>query len=159
MPNGNDVLQGAPVCAFCWYLKDRKCTIRDVPIDHQVDTFCLNHPAFMPDGNDTPIGPALWHLIHLYLRRWAPLPENVWALSPDTEEVRIQLLHILENLDSLNSRARPGTAEAISSVVIWQLTQFQEQRALPILQRLLERWPESRLFQQALREINNEGGD
>ena len=159
MPNGHDVLQGAPVCALCRYLKDRKCTIRDVSIDHWVDTLCLNHQAFMPDGNETPIGPALWHLLDLRHRRWAPLPENVWAPSPDTEEVRIQLLHLLENLEQAGPRARYGSAAAVGPVVTWQLVQFREKRAAPVLERLLERWPESQLFQEALREINSEGED
>ena len=155
MPNGHGVLQGAPVCALCWYYKDSKCTIRDVPIYHQVDTLCLNHPAFMPDGNETPVGPVLWHLIALHLRHWNPLPENVWASSPDTEEVRIHLLRILENLDQVSTRVRLGAASPIGAIVIWQLLEFREQRAVPVLQRLSDHWPKVDLFKEALQQFKN----
>ena len=151
MPNGHDVLQGAPVCALCWYFKDDRCTIRGVPIRERQDTLCLNQQAFMPDGNETAVGPVLWHLIDLHLRKWKPEPENVWEPSPDTEEVRLELLRLLENVDRVNSRA--WLASPIGPVIIWQLIEFQEQRAVPVLKRLIERHPEAALFKNALEEL------
>ena len=75
--------------------------------------------------------------------------------SLDTEEIRLNLLHILENLEKVAARDWYPIGMGVGSAAIQQLLEFREQRAVPILQRLSERWPEADLFKEALNQIRN----
>ncbi|MCY4624169.1 MAG: hypothetical protein OXC99_04090 [Chloroflexi bacterium] len=164
MPNG-----GSDCCGTCWYnrvnegtagyersgvgkgIKDH-CEIRGLAIETPFYTYCANHPHHMPEGGPVPVGPVF--------TGDSNGNRKVWVESPDTEEVRLALLNMLDGLAHVVSRDRyPFTSPGIAQVVVGQLMGFREQRAAPVLQRLLERWPESELFQEALREITNERED
>lgn len=159
MPNG-----GSDCCGTCWHnrvnegkagyerpgeakgVKDY-CEIRGLAIQSPFYTYCANHPHRMPDGGEVPVGPV--YTGDSFGNR------EVWVLSPDTEEVRLNLLHILENLERVAARDFYPLGVSLGGSAIWQLIQFREQRAVPILQRLLDRWPENDLFKAALEQISS----
>ena len=159
MPNG-----GSDCCGTCWHnrvnegksgyerpgeakgVKDY-CEIRGIAIESAFYTYCANHPHRMPDGGEFPIGP-------IYMGD-SNGNRGVWVPSPDTEGIRLNLLHVLENLELVAARDSYPIGMNIGSVVMQQLVQFREQRAVPILQRLSERWPKADLFKEALQQIKN----
>jgi hypothetical protein len=67
MPNG-----GSDNCGTCWFNVSNKgeaptipeslgpghCTIRDVPIECPLWTYCNNHPKHRPEPDPVPIGPV-----------------------------------------------------------------------------------------------------
>ena len=164
MPNG-----GSDCCGTCWHnsvnegqagyerpgvgkgVKDH-CEIRDLAIETPFYTYCANHPHHMPEGGAVPVGPVF--------TGDSNGNREVWVESPDTEVVRLELLKMLDGLAHVSSRDRyPFTSPSIAQVVVGQLIMFQEQRAIPVLRRLLERWPDSGLFEEALNQIEGNEED
>lgn len=162
MPNG-----GSDCCGTCWYnsvnegqagyerpgvgkgVKDH-CEIRGLAIENPFYTYCANHPHHMPEGGAVPVGPVF--------TGDSNGNREVWVESPDTEEVRLGLLDMLDGLAHVVSRDRyPFPSPNIAQIVVGQLIVFREQRAVPVLQRLLERFPDTSLFEEALKQIQNEG--
>ncbi len=159
MPNG-----GSDCCGTCWYNRvnegksgyDRPgeargvkdfCEIRGLEIEIPFYTYCANHPHRMPDGGEIPVGPV--YTGDSFGNR------EVWQPSPDTEAIRLNLLHFLENIERLAYTDRYPIGMSLGSVVVRQLVEFREQRAMPVLERLIERHPNSALFKEALGQITN----
>jgi hypothetical protein len=137
MPNG-----GSDCCGTCWFNArnhgqaghrhaDRSisahCTIRDLPLANPFYIYCANHPHRCPDRDPIPIGPVFTGDSSGRREFWQP--------SPDTEEVRRHLLDLLAAVPE-----QPATEYPIGvyrdEVVVWQLGEFREFRAVPDLQRL-----------------------
>src|SRR5215218_8533152 len=97
MPNG-----GSDCCGTCWFNARNggqagydhadesvapACTIRgDLPIADPFWTYCSNHPHHNPGRLAVPVGPV-------YVDDDGP--RVVWRPSPDTEEIRTELLRLV----------------------------------------------------------------
>ena len=55
-------------------------------------------------------------------------PEFIWRHSPDTEEIRLHLLELLDGLLEHTARDRYPIGHSLAQAIIWQLGQFKEQR-------------------------------
>ena len=137
MPNG-----GSDCCGTCWFNRkncgDRNwlrhtrnpephhCTIRDVAIDDPFYTFCANHPHRRPDRDPIPIGRITRHR-----RSDGGETRVIWRHSPDTEEIRLHLLELLDGLFEHTARDRYPIGHSLAKAIIWQLGQFKEQCAGP----------------------------
>lgn len=162
MPNG-----GSDCCGTCWFNRanrgmagprkhDRSipsyCEIRDVVVENPFYTYCANHPYRRPDRDPIPIGPIL--------RPGNVTPETseiaptimdtgtgyaarvVWKSSPDTEEIRRHLLHLLDDLEAQAAKDTYFPTPSMAAAVIWQLGEFREERAVAGLKRIIERYQE-----------------
>ena len=138
MPNG-----GSDCCGTCWFNAKNKgragfghahdsephfCTIRSLPIEnHPFYTYCSNHPHRRPERDPIPIGPV--YTGDSFGNR------EVWKPSPDTEEIRQHLLTLLAQIDE-----QPGSEYPIGiyadDVVVWQLGEFKEARAVERLRQV-----------------------
>lgn len=169
MPNG-----GYPICAGCWFNRQNQgedgwrskgvlsgwfwhpnnprkeppeafCEIRGVKLTgtggHPV---CANHPVFRIDRDPIPIGP-LWQSFS------GPPAEGVGVLvapSPDTDRIRLHLLHLLEEMFTSGEMPAehqfPGYVH-LGRTIIRQLAEFRELRAIPLLKQIaeLDREPQS----------------
>ncbi len=152
MPNG-----GSDCCGTCWFNGKNRgekgypessnndlepyCEIRHVPIENPFWTYCANHPHRRPQRDPIPIGPVMRSDHSEYAEKG--YTRIAWIASPDTEEIRLHLLDILDRLPTHIAAdrypARPGLAE----VVIRQLGEFKETRAEKKIQWLSENLPES----------------
>ena len=107
MPNG-----GLDCCATCWFNRRNRgqtdhlradmsvapyCEIRDMAIEAPSSTFCGNHPLHRPRRDPIPIGPILRHYELSLLDTWTNR-RVIWKLSPDTEEIRLHLLILLQDV-------------------------------------------------------------
>ncbi len=144
MPNG-----GSDCCGTCWFNAANKgqagfghrddteppfCTIRSLPIKGPFYTYCGNHPHRRPERDPIPIGPV-----------FTGGPEGnreVWKPSPDTEEIRQHLLGLLNQTEERPSFEYPLGIYA-DEIVVWQLGEFRETRALETLRRVVAFNPDS----------------
>jgi hypothetical protein len=137
MPNG-----GSDCCGACWFNAKNKghagydhasdpepafCTIRDLPIDDPFYTYCANHPHRRPVRDPIPIGPVL--------KGDSSGARTVWKPSPDTDEVRQHLLTLLAQMEEQPSSEYP-LGIYTDEVVVWQLGEFRETRAVEQLRRV-----------------------
>jgi hypothetical protein len=137
MPNG-----GSDCCGTCWFntknkneagYKDRGdsgpdfCLIRQLHIDKPMYTYCANHPHRSPERVATPIGPVFVGDSTGYREIWQP--------SPDTEEIRLALLDLVSDISEQPLPEYPIGLYR-DEIVIWQLGEFREQRALKILHKI-----------------------
>lgn len=137
MPNG-----GSDCCGTCWFNAKNKgeagythagdpepdfCIIRNLAIEDPFYTYCANHPHRNPDKITIPLGPVF--------TGDSAGSRQVWMQSPDTEEVRAKLLELLKRI-----REQPDTEYPmgiyLDELVIWQLGEFREQRAVDDLKRI-----------------------
>lgn len=137
MPNG-----GSDCCGTCWFNArnqgqagsrhaDRSipahCTIRDLPLANPFYIYCGNHPHRCRERDPIPIGPVFTGDSSGRREFWRP--------SPDTEDVRRHLLDLLAAVQE-----QPATEYPIGAyrdeVVVWQLGEFREARAVADLKRL-----------------------
>jgi len=144
MPNG-----GSDCCGTCWFNAKNKgqagydhardpepdfCTIRDLPIENAFYTYCANHPHRRPEKDSVPIGPVFTGDSTGERQPWKP--------SPDTEEIRRHLLDLLERMEE-----RPGAEYPLGihadEVLVWQLGEFREPRAVEPLRRVAAFDPET----------------
>lgn len=157
MPNG-----GTDNCLTCWFNRknrgkpghpDRErlndpeepyCTIRDLPVSDPAYTYCANHPAHRPERDPIPIGPVL---VAEVIPGTLAYERVIWKPSPDSDEVRDHLLDLLEEstsrtteVDEYRYRMLPGPG--LTDVVVWQLGQFREQRAITRLKWVSENGPD-----------------
>ncbi|MCY3820317.1 MAG: hypothetical protein OXH52_13285 [Gammaproteobacteria bacterium] len=146
MPNG-----GSDCCMTCWFNRknrgerdwqkhrsDREpdyCTIRAVTIDSAAWTYCANHPLRRPDRDPVPIGPITRNLMK------GDNDREAWIQSPDTEEIRLHLLWLLDGLFEHTARGWYPIGDSLAEVIIWQLGQFRERRAFRTLQWITENLP------------------
>ena len=167
MPNG-----GSDCCGTCWFNRanggrkgsgnhDRSiashCEIRDLPIRNPFYTYCSNHPYRLRRREAVPLGPV-------FVAEGAESTREVWVESPDTEEIRSRLLELLGGDDAISDHY-PFFGAPIAGVVVTQLAEFREPRAIPILERiereLADRPAQARFIRQAIERIggsSNEGG-
>ena len=137
MPNG-----GSDCCGTCWYNARNKgeagyahafdsepavCTIRDLAIEDPFYTFCANHPHRRPQRDPTPLGPVFTGKDDGSREFWMP--------SPDTEDIRRHLLALAGQVTN-EPRAEYPIGIGSEAVVIWQLGEFREVRAVPDLERI-----------------------
>src|SRR5438093_7849176 len=137
MPNG-----GSDCCATCWFNARNKgqagyahardteaafCTIRNLPIEDPFYTYCGNHPHRRAERDPIPIGPVFTGDSSGARRFWEP--------SPDTEEVRKHLLNLLAGIEQEPSSEYP-IGVYVDELVVWQLGEFHERRAVEGLRRV-----------------------
>ena len=136
MPNG-----GSDCCGTCWFNRRNQgeagygkamngseepyCDIRDQAIEDPFYTYCANHPHRRPDRDRIPIGPIL-----RYAGDGMSNDREVWVESPDSEEIRLHLLALLEEFFGTVAQDRYPIGPGIGEVVIRQLGEFREERAL-----------------------------
>jgi len=131
MPNG-----GSDCCGTCSFNAKNKgeagyhhahnpdldfCTIRNLVIKDPFYTYCGNHPHRRPDRDPIPIGPV-------YTGDSSGTRES-WMPSPDTEEARVHLLALLDKIDEHTGSEYP-IGNYLHEIVVWQLGEFREGRAL-----------------------------
>jgi hypothetical protein len=141
MPNG-----GSDCCGTCWFNSTHegevgyfraapgaqtRCVIRDLIIENPFWTYCVNHPHHNPDKIELPIGPAYVGADGYPYRR------QVWAESPDTEDIRLMLLRLLKGMPE-RPRAEYPASPKLDEAVIDQLMRFREPRAVPGLKRVCQ---------------------
>lgn len=130
-------------CYTCWFNRKNRgraghprrerdepafCVLRDLPIRDAAETFCANHPLRYPGKLPLPVGPV-YRLDGWGVRR-------VWRPSPDSEAIRKQLLELLDEMPR-EPRAEYPFGVPFDEVVVWQLGQFKETRAVEGLRRVL----------------------
>jgi hypothetical protein len=143
MPNG-----GSDCCGTCWFNARNKgeagyehardaepnfCTIRGLAIADPFWTYCGNHPHRRPDRDPIPIGPVFV--------ADDDDGRKVWQPSPDTEEVRLHLLELLHGIEEQPTEEYPAGVYT-DEMVVWQLGEFREARAVADLQRIAAFRPE-----------------
>jgi hypothetical protein len=138
MPNG-----GSDCCGTCWFNTRNKaeagyehahdpepdfCSIRNLPIDGDpFYTYCGNHPHRRPERDPVPIGPVY--------TGDSDGEREVWQPSPDSEEIRQHLISLLNALEQHAPSEYPFGVYA-DEVVVWQLGEFREVRAIEGLRRI-----------------------
>lgn len=145
MPNG-----GSDCCMTCPFNVKNKghygydhvrdpgpdfCRIRDLPIDIAAYTYCANHPHHNPSGIEVPVGPVLVERHDPDRGDLGSGPREIWKPSPDSDAIRNWLL------DQLSRMQEPPPVEypigpQLDVVVIWQLGEFREARAIEGLRRI-----------------------
>ena len=152
MPNG-----GSDCCGTCWFNRanggeagganhDHEapsyCEIRQLEISNPFYTYCANHPHHRPERDPIPIGPVTVHKAELVevepghheAREW----RERWEPSPNTETIRSHLLSLLEDPATGTDEFYLFFTKPVVWVVLDQLIEFREQRAIPILERVIE---------------------
>ena len=121
------------------------CHIRDQPIDDPGYTYCLNHPYRIGERDPIPIGPILVAEVGPGFS-YGRVP---WKPSPDSEAVRVHLLELLAQAEALfENDFHPSFGPKVrhypdfAGVVIWQLGQFRERRAVAGIEAALANIPE-----------------
>lgn len=137
MPNG-----GSDCCGTCWFNAQNKgqagfrnagdsiapyCTIRDFPIADSFYTYCANHPHRRSEPDPIPIGPVF--------EGDSTGTRTLSKRSPDTEEVRLHLLDLLAQIEEQPASEYP-IGGYLDEMVVWQLGEFRESRALSDLKRI-----------------------
>ena len=147
MPNG-----GSDCCGTCWFNRANggemgsdhhddsipsHCEIRDLAIENPFYTYCSNHPYRMQRRVPVPLGPVYVHVDEsferdgeTYYTHW----REIWVQAPDTEEIRSQLLELLEKPGSLSDNY-PFYGENLMQTVVDELERLREPRAIPILEQ------------------------
>src|SRR5262249_6903334 len=143
MPNG-----GSDCCTTCWFNARNKgepgydhaddpepnfCTIRDLTIEVPSYTYCGNHPHRRPERDSIPIGPV-------FVDRGRG--REVLKESPDSEPIRRHLLDLLAAVEE-DPRPEYPIGVYLDELVVWQLGEFREARAIPDLERVLGFSPEA----------------
>ena len=165
MPNG-----GSDCCGTCWFNRknrgesgfdahrnsddDPYCQIREVGIPDPFWTYCANHPHRRPERDGIPIGP-----ITRYAGDGSNNDREVWVPSPDSEEIRLHLLDLLENFVENVLESNYPIGPDVGEVVLWQLGEFGEQRAEENIRWVNENIPEpwSDIAREALEKIGSGG--
>ena len=136
MPNG-----GSDNCGTCWFNRTNKgeaghpktgsaepayCIIREIQIEAAFYTYCANHPKRSRERDPVPIGPVLVD---------QGRGRELWKHSPDTETVRRHLLDLVAQIEE-SPKAEYPMGSYRDEVVVRQLGEFREQRALRALERI-----------------------
>ena len=143
MPNG-----GSDCCGTCWFNAKNKgqagynhvddfesdfCTIRSLPIEDPFYTYCCNHPHRRPERDSIPIGPVFTGDSFGNREFWKP--------SLDAEEIRRHLLILLDQMEEQPDSEYPIGIYA-DDLVVWQLGEFREPRAVERLRRIASFQPD-----------------
>ena len=134
MPNG-----GTDCCGTCWFslrnggkaghpeLRSSDeapapyCEIREFSIDDPFYTYCANHPFKRPERDPIPIGPVT-RMTSLEIR-------ETWLPSPDSEEIQLHLLELLDDFPGIAFRDQGIVGAGVGEMVLRQLGEFAEPRA------------------------------
>jgi hypothetical protein len=140
MPNG-----GSDCCGTCPFNRKNRgqlgyggrdnpepdhCEIRDLPITGAAFwTYCANHPHHNPQSIRIPIGPV-------YVDAGGfPYGRKVWQPSPDTEEIRAEVLRLITT--ATPEPIQDYTAGlALVEAAILQAGEFRDLRYVPELDRI-----------------------
>jgi hypothetical protein len=139
---------GSDCCGTCWFNArntgesapghvpgQHYCSIRELEIEEPHYTYCGNHPQRRPQRDPLPIGPVF--LGDALGNR------EIWKPSPDSEEIRGHLLELLRGIQE-----QPGDEYPLGvhgdEIVVWQLGEFRERRAVDDLERIAAFDPEAR---------------
>ena len=143
MPNG-----GSDCCGTCWFNAKNEgragydhvhdseldfCTIRNLSIEDPFYTYCCNHPYRCPERDPIPVGPVFTGDSFGNREFWKP--------SPDSEEIRQHLLTLLDQMEEQPESEYP-IGHYADEIVVWQLGEFREPRAMEPLQRIASFQPE-----------------
>ena len=108
------------------------CDIRDEPIEDPGYTYCANHPKRRPVRDPIPVGPILAaEYAGGFAYERVPLKP-----SPDTEEIRRHLLDLLDKFEETEAGDAYPAHPSVMDIVIWQLGEFRESRAVEPLRRM-----------------------
>lgn len=144
MPNG-----GSDCCGTCWFNARNKgkagfnkaggeepsfCIIRGLAIEDPYYTYCGNHPHRRPQKDPIPIGPVFTGDSFGNREFWKP--------SPDTEEIRLHLIELLAGMEEQPASEYPLGIYR-DEIVVRQLGEFKEARAVKGLQRIAGFDPEA----------------
>ncbi len=149
MPNG-----GPDCCGNCWFNRRNRgeagyrrarnesvepyCEVRDVPIANPFWTYCANFSFQGPSrGRGIPVGPITRNVSKFHASGGMSYNRKVWIPSPDSEEIRLHLLQLLDEF--LTRRDRYA---GFDGVVIWQLGEFREKRAEDHIRWISENLPD-----------------
>lgn len=137
MPNG-----GSDCCGTCPFNRKNRgqagyggrnnpepdhCEIRDLPIEGTAFyTYCSNHPAHNQGLIRIPIGPVHVHGDH---RR------EVWRPSPDTEEVRAEILRLITSATPEPIEDYPAGLALVEAAIL-QAGEFRDVRYVAELDRI-----------------------
>ena len=164
MPNG-----GSDCCGTCWFNRKNRgergyselrdtdeepfCQIRDVAVEDAFYTYCANHPHRRPKRDAIPIGPILRNVGDGSNARYE------WIQSPDSEEIRLHLLELLDGFFQHVSESRYPIGPDVGQAVVRQLGEFREKRAGKAIQRISENLPNpwGDVARTALESIRAEG--
>ena len=139
MPNG-----GSYCCGTCWfndknngvagYAAIKKgesviCTIRDVEIVDPFWTYCANHPHHNKNKVNLPLGPV-------YISDNYPYSRKMWLAPPDTENIRLKLLELLDSISADPQSIYPSSTD-IEEEIIKQLLAFKEKCSIEGLLRII----------------------
>ncbi len=114
------------------------CEIRDLAIEDPFYTYCANHPHRRPDRDRIPIGPVTRHGGWAGSGMGEEYPRKVWEPSPDTEDIRQHLLNLLRSIFDHIKHDQYLIGDPLGQIIIWQLGEFREQRAINSLEVLSE---------------------
>ena len=108
------------------------CDIRDELIEDPAYTYCANHPKRRPVRDPIPVGPILAaEYAGGFAYERVPLKP-----SPDTEDIRRHLLDLLDKFEETEAGDAYPAHPSVMDIVIWQLGEFRERRAVEPLQRM-----------------------
>ncbi len=140
MPNG-----GSDCCGTCWFNAKNKgeagyghsedpepayCVIRELSVDdNPFYTYCGNHPHRQPERAPIPIGPVY--------TGDSMGKREIWQPSPDSEEIRLHLIELLRTTAAVAVDEYP-LGRSLTEVVVWQLGEFREARAISDLRRIAQ---------------------
>jgi hypothetical protein len=138
MPNG-----GSDCCGIYWFNKqnigeagyghretpeEHYCLIRDFEMEAAFWTYCANHPYRRPEKDEIPIGPV-------FADQDQGKGREIIKDSPDSEEIRLHLLDLAKEIVEKPQTEYP-IGGYLDEMVIWQLGEFREKRALGELERI-----------------------
>ena len=108
------------------------CDIRDEPIEDPGYTYCANHHKRRPVRDPIPVGPTLAaEYVGGFAYERVPLKP-----SPDAEEIRRHLLDLLDKFEETEAGDAYPSHPRVMDIVIWQLGEFREHRAVEPLRRM-----------------------
>jgi hypothetical protein len=106
MPNG-----GSDCCGTCWFnavhanqAEQARCLIRNFEVPNPFYTYCVNHQRHNPTKVRTPLGPVFTADGYPYTRR-------TWLPAPDSEQVREQLLLLLDGIKIADEEVYPSALD------------------------------------------------
>lgn len=141
MPNG-----GSDCCGTCWFNSKNEgkagyhaaekeaeviCEIRELKIENPFWMYCANHPHHSPEKISIPIGSVY------VCKESFPYEREVRFISPDTEQIRLTLLDLLNKMPEQPIGEYPTSTKQDYEVII-QLGLFRENRAIEGLKQVLE---------------------
>lgn len=143
MPNG-----GTDCCGFCWFNRTNRgrrnwskhrdrsipphCEIRDIDLPDPAYTYCATPPHRRPFRDRIPIGPVM--------TGDACGNRKLWLEVQDSPEIRQHHLDLLwDVVDGKPAKDWYPLGLSLLTVVVWQVGQWHERRAIPALEALVEK--------------------